>query len=175
MADKSFFHDAWRTDYQPQTDAEWLWAYFVTRRSQRHEGKILATASSIVERLNAEFKAYPHIPSQVTLTIYDVGDVLQVPADVDLGLVPIFVAKILRDQGSVAMIVSSVKTEKWLERLKWAGLNWKVEGFTKEMSDDRAMEQAWFVPVGTHMASHYLEGLDPAYKEVVKAIGSPAR
>ena len=175
VADKSFFHDALRTDYQAQPDAGWLWTYLMARRTFDPHHKILISANSIVERLQAEFRTYPSIRPQVVLVIRTLAECYPIPPDIPLDFAPLYVAKILNDSGTVAVIVSSVKQQKWLERMKDAGVEWKVEGFKSEMSDKRAIEHSWFVPLSTHACSHILEGLDPLYKLVTKMIGFPKR
>lgn len=175
VADKSFFHDAWRTDYESKSksDAEWLFAYILTRRALGYRERILATSLSVVDRISAEFKAYADIPAQVALVILQHAECYPIPGDVGLGLAPIYVAKRLSDDGRICLIVSSVKRQKWLDRLRLAGVTWEVKGFDASMSDQRAMSQAWFASIGSPLASRLLETLDSAYKEVVGIIGGP--
>ena len=175
VAVKSFFHDAFRTDYEKQVDAEWLWAYIVGRKAVDPHHRILVTSSSIVERLRNDFRAFPSIPPQVVIVIRNVADRITIPSDVPLDLAPLYVAKILRDMRVAAVVVSSVKPGKWLERMMRAGVKWEVEGFEDGMSDLRAIEHAWFLPTDAHLCSHFLEHYDPVYRDVIKLVGKPQR
>ncbi len=136
----------------------------------------MVTASAIVDRLEREFKAYRDIPPQVGLVIR--GTVLchQIPGDIDLGLAPLYVAKMLYDQGIKCLLISSVKARKWLDRMKQAGLDWEIEGFTPGMSDLRAVRKAWFAPGWKKASSTILEAFDsPVYAEVLKHLEAPER
>jgi len=176
VADKSFFHDAFRTDYPRQPDAVWLWAYIMARKAVDRHHRILVTSTSILTKLQQEFRdKFPEIPPQVILAIQSLTERISMPteADVSLELVPLYISKILRDAGTVPVIVSSVKFGKWVEREKRAGVRWGLEGFQVGMSDNRALEKLWFIPSNTHQASLVLQSLDPVYKEVVQVIGRP--
>lgn len=145
------------------------------RRALGFTDPVMATASSIVDRLDDEFKRFQDIPPQVGLVIRGVLECRSIPREVDLALAPLYVAMMLADAGTICIIVSSVKPRKWLSRVKKAGLDWEVEGFTPKMSDLRAQRRAWFEPLGTHGASHILELYDAAYPEVLKYFSGPLR
>lgn len=175
VADKSFYHDALRSDYERPDDAEWLFAYLVSRRAiSSIPEKIMVTASSIIDRLSKEFRSYPEIPAQTILAIRNLTDVYVVPDDVNLGWAPLYVSRILYDHSIVPVIVSSVKMEKWMDRMKDAGLKWQIRGFTtEEISSKRVRENAWSCPLNAGICATILKGADPLYNSVTKLIGPP--
>ena len=173
VADRSFFHDAFRSDYERPPYAEWLLAYLVTRRAVAPSpAKIMVTASSIIERLSKEFRSYPEIPAQAILAIRNLTEVHVVPDDVNLSWAPLYVSRILRDHSIVPVIVSSVKPEKWIERMKDAGLAWQIKGFnTDDISEKRVRENAWSCPLDAGTCARILEVTDPLYSSVTKMVG----
>jgi len=179
VADKSFFHDAFRTDYEPQIDAEWLWAYLAARRAIDPRHRIAVTATSIIDRLESELRPFlrPNLGGAVSvgLLIRNLVRPYYIPPEENLGWAPLYVARILRDSGTIPIVVSSVKPERWMQRMKDAGVQWKIEGFQPGMADLRAVEHAWFVPFDTHFCSHVLEEADPLYRSITNIVGMPER
>lgn len=177
IADKSFFHDAFRIDYKPQIDAEWLLAYLVARRAIDPRHRIAVTASSIIERLEQELRLRPHAGGAVSvgLVIRNLVRPYHIPPEENLSWAPLYVARLLSDAGTISLVISSVKNDRWMQRMKDAGVEWKVKGFQPGMSSLRALEHAWFVPFDTHGCSHILEKYDPLYGPVTTIIGLPER
>jgi len=180
LTDRTFFHDAWRTDYNPPYEARWLFMYLTTRQTfDESREKLLVVPEILARRLNSEFRAFPDVPANVVLLIREVALYYPTPTDISLDLAPLFVAKALADGGTVCLIISSVKTDKWIERLKRAEIDWKVEGFEtaenpRKISDRRAIQQAWFVPLGSKQVARLLRAWDSRYyKKVVEIIGPP--
>ena len=96
------------------------------------------------------------------------------PSDIQIDFTPLYTAKILDDNGIRPLIISSVKEEKWIERIRKAGVDWNIDGFTESMSAQRIIENAWTSPVPKELYVELLEVIDRIYyQKIIKIIGTP--
>lgn len=173
VLDKSFFHDAFRTDYAENKTAKWLFPYLINRRALDKSRQVCVTASIILDRFAREFKTFPNIPSQTILAIRSITSVRPMPDDVEINYAPVYLAKMLYDSEIIPIVVSSVKLEKWRDRAQKAGITLGLEEFTELMSERRVMENLWFAPISSANCVKLLNSIDPLFREVVELTGEP--
>lgn len=174
VADRTFFHDTFRKDYSSDGYAKWLFSYLVVRKSLDTDRRIMAVPSTILDKISIEFRSYPGVPSTFILNIQAISETYTMPSDIQIDFTPLYTAKILDDSGIRPLIISSVKEEKWIERIRKAGVDWNIDGFTETMSAQRIIEKAWTSPVPKKFYAELLATIDKIYYEkIVKIIGTP--
>ena len=174
VTDRTFFHDVFRRDYSSDGYARWLYSYLVVRKSLDTDRRIMAVPSTILDKISTEFRSYPGVPATFILNIQAIAETYTMPSDIQIDFTPLYTAKILDDSGIRPLIISSVKAEKWIERIRKAGVDWNIEGFTESMSAQRIIENAWTSPVPKELYVELLEVIDRIYyRKIIKIIGTP--
>ncbi len=176
VADRTFFHDVFRNDYSSDGYARWFFSYLVVRKSLDTDRRIMAVPSTILDKISREFRSYPGVPATFILYIQAIAETYTMPSDIQIDFTPLYTAKILDDSGIRPLIISSVKEEKWIERIRKAGVDWNIDGFTESMSAQRIIEKAWTFPIPKESYVELLEVIDPIYyQKIIKIIGTPKR
>lgn len=170
IADRSFFHDALRTEYSHPDDSEWLLFYSVVRHSLEPFHKILAMSSIVLDKLQNEFRSYPDIPPQIIQVVKKLVHIAQFSQDVPIDYSTIYATAYLSSKDIIPIIVSSVKEKKWLDRIKKAGMELKVKGYTKNMSYKRIDETFPGYLATAKDAREILQDFDPIYGKIESLI-----
>jgi hypothetical protein len=170
IADKSFFHDVFRTDYDHQDESRWMSDYLFARNSIKPNHKLMITPSSIIGRLRDEIGSHGDIQFQTMLTVEAITEIYPYPNNENLKFAPIYLAKTIFDFGFIPVIISSVSGEKWLERAHKVGMIQNEEEFTKNMSIKRLDGKMWFVPANARECTDILKDFDNLYQKVTSLL-----
>lgn len=172
VLDRSFFHDAFRTDYAQTESAKWILTYLFYRKALTRK-IICYTSSLIINRLAREIRTFPDIPSQMILTLRAITNVYALPQeDMQFDHSTLYLAKILFDNQNIPIILSSVSTEKWRTRVFSAGIEMGFE-FEEGMSHRRVEEITWFIPLTSDQCISLYRQYDSWYPRIVESIGAP--
>ena len=107
VLDKSFFHDALRTDYKQEGCAPWLFAYFFQRSAIDKTQRYCRTSSLIIDLLSNELKGFRHIAPQTILMLKSIIRVHNMPEEkVSPDYSILYLAKILFDNNRIPIITS---------------------------------------------------------------------
>lgn len=172
ILDRSFFHDAFRTDYPNTESAKWIFSYLVNRRAVSRQ-KICITSSVIINNFAFRLKSFPGVPPQTILAILAITEVYPLPQeDMQFDHSTLYVAKILYDNQGIPIILSSVSMEKWRTRAVKAGIEMGLE-FDEDMSVKRVYDNIWFLPMNSVLCISLFKKFDPLYSQIIDMVGDP--
>lgn len=172
ILDRSFFHDAFRTDYPLTEPAKWVFSYLVIRRAISGQ-KICYTSSLIIDRFARELKTFPDVLPITILALHALMEVYVLPQeDMQQDLSTLYVAKILYDNQMIPIILSSVSMAKWRTRAVKAGMDMGLD-FDEDMSLRRVYDNIWFLPLTSVLCISLLKKFDPLYPQILEMIGAP--
>jgi hypothetical protein len=132
-------------------------------------------SSTAVERWVREFRPYSGQVPRAVLAVEAIADVVRLgntPLSLDDST--LIVAKLLNDNGTIPVILSSVKAEKWKGRTQELGLKLGLEEFTEDMSEKRIEENMWCAPMSAKACVNIMKLFDGGFfPQIVKVLGYP--
>lgn len=166
LVDHTFYNDAFRPDYSHTKDALWIFSYNIIRHTFEPNEKILIVPKLILDLLQKEGH------SSITRHVYTISKLtLVIPIrEESPNLAIIKLALLLDSQERIPIIVSSVKEDKWLERVRKLGLDYNINGFSEQMSSTR-LKNIFPAPIKTpDKAREIISKYDSLFKRINKKI-----
>jgi len=167
VTDATFYHDAFRTDYNHSENANWILFYTITRYTSNPTEKILLIPKPILDYLKREFRLYHDISPGIIRAISRITEIFPID-DVTPENATIYAALWLSSRDVLPIIISSVKKRKWIDRMRRLGIEHELEGFSSGMSDRRVEKTFPIYLTDANEARQILSKHDSEYQKIMR-------